>query len=118
VAKTRRPAKGSKKTVSKKGKPKAVSRAARARRPKKLGAARAASPGKAKPREGIALKDLRKQFGLVLNILSTRVGQSTESEVKLDDTRRRINQMMTDIDEICSADMQEVCGPDMVFPIP
>jgi hypothetical protein len=108
VAKTRRPAKASKKIVSKKVKPKA----------KKLGAARRAAPGRAKPRERIALKDLRKQFGLVLNVLSTRVGQSPESETKLDETRRRINQMMTDIDEICSSDMQEVCGPDMVFPIP
>jgi hypothetical protein len=26
--------------------------------------------------------------------------------------------MMTDLDGICDGDMQEICGPDMVFPVP
>ena len=66
----------------------------------------------------VDLKKLRAEFGLVLSALSTRQGASTRSVDKLDDTRKRISQWMTDIDDICSPEDQEICGPDMAIPIP
>jgi len=54
----------------------------------------------------------------VLGVLSSKVGASPEATAKLDDTRRRISQWMADIDDICTPEMQEICGPDMAFPIP
>ena len=66
----------------------------------------------------VELKALRKQFASVLAVLSARQSSSPDKETKLDDTRRRISQWMTDIDDICSPEDQEICGPDMVFPLP
>jgi hypothetical protein len=65
----------------------------------------------------VELKELRKQFASVLAALSTRRSASIEGSAKLDDTRRRISQWMTDIDDICTPEDQEICGPDMAFPL-
>jgi hypothetical protein len=54
----------------------------------------------------------------VLAILSARQSSSPEKEARLDATRRRISQWMTDIDDICTPEDHEICGPDMAFPIP
>jgi hypothetical protein len=51
-------------------------------------------------------------------VLSARQGATPEKEAKLDDTRRRISQWMTDIDDICTPEDHEICGPDMAFPLP
>jgi hypothetical protein len=66
----------------------------------------------------VELKKLREQFAAVLAVLSSRRSASLDAEAKLDDTRRRISQWMTDIDDICTPKLQEICGPDMAFPIP
>ena len=65
----------------------------------------------------VELKELRKQFASVLAALSTRQQRFARGIGKLDDTRRRISQWMTDIDDICTPEDQEICGPDMAFPI-
>jgi hypothetical protein len=66
----------------------------------------------------VELKKLRVQFGQVLAVLSARRSTSPEVTTRLDDARRRISQWMTDIDDICAPEDQEICGPDMAFPIP
>jgi hypothetical protein len=66
----------------------------------------------------VELKKLREQFAAVVTALTARRSASPEVEAKLDDARRRISQWMTDVDDICSPDMQEICGPDMAFPMP
>ena len=66
----------------------------------------------------VELKKLREQFAVVLAVLSSRRSDSPDVTAKLDDTRRRISQWMTDIDDICTPELQEICGPDMAFPIP
>jgi hypothetical protein len=109
VAKTRRTAKkgGASKGAKAKGKKPATR--AKAAKPKKEAAAK---------EKKIHLKELRKQFGLVLNVLSAKRGGSPEVDAKLDDTRRRISQWMTDVDDICTPELQEICGPDMAIPVP
>lgn len=106
MAKTRRarPIKKGTKAKSKRLKP---SRKA-ARRPKKA----------VKAEKKVELKKLREQFASVLVVLSSKGSASPDVAAKLDDTRRRISQWMTDIDNICTPELQEICGPDMAFPIP
>jgi hypothetical protein len=110
VAKSRRPVK--KKTAKKKAsaKPKPAKKVVR----KAKKAARPAAPKSQK----LELKKLRAQFGHVLALLAAKQGVSPEVTTKLDDTRMRISQWMTDIDDICSPELQEICGPDMAFPLP
>ena len=107
MAKTRRPAKKRGSPTSKRSKP--AKKAARA--PKKR-------PVSVKAVRKVDLKELRKQFGSVLAILAARQGSSPDKEARLDATRRRVSQWMTDIDDICTPEDHEICGPDMAFPIP
>jgi hypothetical protein len=107
VAKTRRPAKKRGSLKSKRSKP--AKKAAKA--PKKR-------PVSVKAVRKVDLKELRKQFGSVLAILSARQGSSPDKEARLDATRRRVSQWMTDIDDICTPEDHEICGPDMAFPLP
>ena len=109
MAKTRRAAKKSSASKGVKPKAKAKAKGAKAVRPKKP-----AAPKEKK----IHLKELRKQFGLVLSALSGKRGGSPEVDAKLDDTRKRVSQWMTDIDDICTPELQEICGPDMAIPVP
>jgi hypothetical protein len=113
VAKTRRPAKkgGASKGAKAKGKKPAPRAKVKAKKP--------SAPKAAAPKEKtVHLKELRKQFGLVLGVLSAKQGASPEVDAKLDDTRKRISQWMTDIDDICTPELQEICGPDMAIPVP
>lgn len=81
--------------------------------------ARRPTAGKAKSTaKTIELKKLRQEFEAVLRVLNGRIGRSPDATVKLDDTRRRIGQWMTDIDDICTPEMQEICGPSMAIPVP
>jgi hypothetical protein len=66
----------------------------------------------------VELKKLREQFAGVLAVLTAKSSASPEVSARLDDSRRRISQWMTDVDDICSPELQEICGPDMVFPVP
>lgn len=111
MAKTRRPARKKSAKPTKKA-------AATRRKP-----ARTAAP--AKPRKPAApvparieLKKLREDFARIVEVLAARRSTSTDVTARLDDTRRRISQWMTDVDDICSPQDQEICGPDMAFPIP
>jgi hypothetical protein len=112
MAKARRAAKKTKKkSSSTSSRPKSAKKTAKA--------AKAKTPRKAAtPVKKIELKKLREQFAAVLTALSTRRSASPDVEAKLDDTRRRISQWMTDVDNICSPEMQDICGPDMAFPMP
>ena len=114
MAKKRRPLAAKKKSPAKAGRSKPRKSAVKApRKPVKR-----AKAAKAKAVKKVELKELRKQFASVLAALSTRRSASVEGSAKLDDTRRRISQWMTDVDDICSPELQEICGPDMVFPVP
>ena len=106
MAKTRRPAK--KRGSTKRSKP---AKKASVKSPKKKTVT-------VKAVQKVELKELRRQFASVLAVLSARRGSSPEKEAKLDDTRRRISQWMTDIDDICTPEDHEICGPDMAFPLP
>jgi hypothetical protein len=112
MAKARRPAKkGSSKSSSRPKAAKKAVKAAKAPRAKKAKKA-------ARPVKTIELKKLREQFSVVLAALSSRRSAAPEVESKLDDARRRISQWMTDVDDICTPELQEICGPDMAFPMP
>ena len=113
MAKKRRPLAAKKKSPAKAGRSKPVKKDVKPPR-KNVKRAKAA---KAKTVKKVELKELRKQFASVLAALSTRSSASVEGSAKLDDTRRRISQWMTDIDDICTPDDQEICGPDMAFPL-
>ena len=101
--------------MAKKKKKTKPARKAAAKAPKKT--AKAAKKT-VKPAKRVELKKLREQFAGVLAVLSAKSSASSDVSAKLDDTRRRISQWMTDVDDICSPELQEICGPDMVFPIP
>ena len=108
MAKTRRSAKKKSAKAAKKSAPR--------RKPAKK-AAKPSRPAAARP-EKIELKKLRKNFSYIVTLLAAKTSDSPDVSAKLDDTRRRISQWMTDIDDICSPELQEICGPDMAFPIP
>jgi hypothetical protein len=108
--------------VAKKKKKTTPARKAAAKAPRKAAKAskKAAKAPKKTPKaaQKVELKKLREQFAGVLAVLSAKSSASSDVSAKLDDTRRRISQWMTDVDDICSSEMQEICGPDMVFPLP
>jgi hypothetical protein len=109
MAKARRPAKKGRSKSS--SRPKAAKKAVKAAKVKKAKKA-------ARPVKKIELRKLREQFAVVLTALSSRRSAAPEIESKLDDARRRISQWMADVDDFCSPEMQEICGPDMAFPMP
>ena len=116
MAKSRRAVKPTRKRAPSgaKGKPKRpVKRAKKA--PRKRAATLASEPA---PERSIDLKALRAQFALMLSGLSKRSGSTPEIQARLDGTRRRVSQWMTDINDICTPEEEEICGPTMVFPIP
>jgi hypothetical protein len=116
MAKSRRSAgsvRAKKKGSSKSSRTKAAKKAGKAAKAKASKPARKAAAPKV-----VELKKLREQFAAVVTALTARRSDSPEVEAKLDDARRRISQWMTDVDDICSPDMQEICGPDMAFPMP
>jgi hypothetical protein len=92
------------------------------RAPVRKAAARPAKAKKAKkPAKAVKkveLKKLREEFSKVLIVLSSKRSESPDVTARLDDARRRISQWMTDIDDICTPEDQEICGPDMAIPIP
>ena len=117
MAKTRRPLAAKKakkkKSAAKAGRSNPIKSAAKA--PRKTD--KRAKTATVKAVKKVELKELRKQFASVLAALSTRRSTTADGEAKLDDTRRRISQWMTDIDDICTPEDQEICGPDMAFPL-
>jgi hypothetical protein len=127
VAKTRRPVKKrSAKPARKAARPKAARATAKktrasksASKPARKSARRSTrgSAAAAEPRV-LSLKHLRGELALALSALSKRQARSAAAAPKLDSARERISQWMTDIDDICSDQDHEVCGPDMAFPLP
>ena len=113
MAKKRRPARPTKKAsaprkaAKKKGTTKKTTR--------RVTAARSVIEPAAK---SLNLKVLREQIALALKAMSTKVGATSATESHLDNTRRCLNQWMTDIDDICSPEDQEICGPTMDLPLP
>ena len=106
--------------MAKKRRPVGSTRKTSARKPaKRKGAPRKrARKAATKPSKSLDLKDLRKRIALAVSVLSKKVSPAMAAESKLDDTRRRLSQWMTDIDDICSPEEEEICGPTMVIPIP
>jgi hypothetical protein len=90
----------------------------KAAKPVRKAATRTPAKPKTPKKTTVELKRLRKQFGLVLDVLAAKTSATPDVSAKLDDTRRRISQWMTDIDDICTPEMQEICGPDMAIPLP
>ena len=113
MAKKRRPARPTKKVSSarKAAKKKVTPKKA----PRRATAARSVIEPAAK---SLNLKVLRQQISLALSVMSTKVGTSPAAESHLDTTRRCLSQWMTDIDDICTPEDQDVCGPTMDLPFP
>jgi hypothetical protein len=112
VAKKRRPARSTRKAASTR---RPAKRKAAARKPARRAPTRAyagAAP------TSLNLKVLREHIALAVSALSMKVASSSTVEAKLDDTRRRLSQWMTDIDDICTPQEQEVCGETMDLPFP
>ena len=118
MAKARRPSPGKKRSApkAKSSKPakKAAAKAPKAQAPLKKKAKAAAKP----VQKVVELKKIREQFAAVLGVLSARRSADPDATAKLDSARSRLSQMMTDLDDICDAEMQEICGPDMAIPVP
>jgi hypothetical protein len=115
VAKKRRPARSTRKASSARtpGKRKAPAKKRPTKRPTGKPASRSVTTG-----PSLNLKELRNQVALAVSALSLRRASSVAGESKLDDTRRRLSQWMTDIDEICTPEEEEICGPSMDLPLP
>ena len=111
MAKKRRPAR------PKKGAPSAR-RGAKKKGTTKKSPRRAAARPLIEPAKSLDLKVLRQQLALALSVMSTKVGKTPAAVSKLDDTRRRLSQWMTDIDDICTPEEEEICGPTMDLPLP
>jgi hypothetical protein len=112
VAKKRRPARPTKRAPSaRRG---AKKKGTTKKRPRRAAAARPLI----EPAKSLDLKVLRKQLALALSVMSTKVGKTPAAVSKLDDTRRRLSQWMTDIDDICTPEEEEICGPTMDLPLP
>jgi hypothetical protein len=112
MAKKRRPGRSTRKAAS--ARRPAKRKAAPRKRPRKV-QARTAAPAVPK---SLNLKVLREHIALAVAALSKKVSASSAVESKLDDTRRRLSQWMTDIDDICTPEEQEICGETMDLPIP
>ena len=119
MAKARRssPARAAKKSRASKAKRSKPAKKAAAKSPKSpvKKKAKAAAPPDQKV---VSLKKIRDQFGAALGVLSSRRSADPDAELKLDSARQRLSQMMADLDDICSPEMQEICGPDMAIPVP
>jgi hypothetical protein len=100
--------------------PKASRRRPSSARRKSKSAARKVrkAPKTLAPEKFVDLKAIRKQFALMASALSVKKSVDPQVQATLDDTRRRVSQWMTDIDEICTPEEEEICGPTMVFPLP
>ena len=112
MVKKRRPVRPTRKTTSTR---KPVKRKAASKKPARKAPARAYA---AEVPTSLNLKVLREHIALAVGALSRKVGSTSAAEAKLDDTRRRLSQWMTDIDDICTPEEQEICGPTMDLPIP
>lgn len=112
MAKKRRPVRSTRKATSAR---RPAKRKAASRQTKK-GARQA--PASAKAPKSLNLKVLRQHIALAVSALSRRRAASPGAESKLDDTRRRLSQWMTDIDDICTPEEHEICGDSMDLPIP
>jgi hypothetical protein len=112
VAKKRRPIRSTRKAASAR---KPVKRKAAPKKPARKAPVRALA---AEAPTGLDLKELRERLALAVSALSRKVGTTSAIEAKLDDTRRRLSQWMTDIDDICTPEEQELCGDTMILPIP
>ena len=110
MAKKRRPVRSTRKATSTR---KPVKRKAAAKKPARKVPVRAYA---AEAPTGLDLKELRERLALAVSALSRKVGTTPAAEAKLDDTRRRLSQWMTDIDDICTPEEQEICGDTMVLP--
>lgn len=109
MAKKRRPVRSTRKATSAGRRP-ATRKAASKKRARP-------APGAKGPRS-LNLKVLREHIALAVSALSRKRAASPAVESKLDDTRRRLSQWMTDIDDICTPEEQEICGDTMDLPLP
>jgi hypothetical protein len=117
VAKARRPSPAQKRSAPKARGSKPAKKAA-ARAPRKKAVKKKAKAAAKPVQKVVELKKIREQFGAVLGVLSSRRSADPDATAKLDSARSRVSQMMTALDDICDGEMQEICGPDMVFPVP
>ena len=117
MAKARRPSPGRKRSAPKAKSSKPAKKAA-AKAPKKSPVKKKAKAAAKPVQKVVELKKIREQFAAVLGVLSARRSADPDATAKLDSARSRLSQMMTDLDDICDAEMQEICGPDMAIPVP
>ena len=111
MAKKRRPVRSTRKAVS-------ARRPAKRKAAARKGARKAPRAASAKAPKSLNLKVLRQHLALAVSALSRKRAAAPAVESKLDDTRRRLSQWMTDIDDICSPEEQEICGDSMDLPLP
>ena len=111
MAKKRRPVRSTRKATS-------AGRPAKRKAASRKGARKAPSGASTKVPKSLNLKVLRQHIALAVSALSRRRAASPGAESKLDDTRRRLSQWMTDIDDICTPEEHEICGDSMDLPIP
>ena len=117
MAKARRPSPGKKRSAPKAKSSKPAKKAA-AKAPKAKASVKKAKAAAKPVQKVVELKKIREQFAAVLGVLSARRSADPDATAKLDSARSRLSQMMTDLDDICDAEMQEICGPDMAIPVP
>jgi hypothetical protein len=88
-----------------------------ARRPARGGAKKRATKKTraAKPARRLEFQELRTQLEQAVAALGRKKARAVDGGARLDDAQRRIERWMADIDDFCTEEMQDICGPTMAL---
>jgi hypothetical protein len=67
---------------------------------------------------GLDLKKLRKDLELAVGVLSSKASKFKDPPRQILAAQNLMGRWASEIDEICSAEEQETCGPTMFIPLP
>jgi hypothetical protein len=68
--------------------------------------------------QGLDLKKLRKDLELAVGVLSAKASRYKDPPRQILQAQNLMGRWASEIDEICSAEEQETCGPTMFIPLP
>jgi hypothetical protein len=96
--------------------------AGKSRPVRRAGGAKKSARRKAAPRRGagprvLNLRKLQEDLRRAVNNLSSRASLSAAASAKTSDTQARLQRWAAEIDDICTPDEQEICGPTMDIPL-
>jgi hypothetical protein len=71
-----------------------------------------------KAAQGLDLKKLRTDLELAVGVLSNKASRFKDPPPQLLQAQNLMGRWASEIDDICSAEEQETCGPTMFIPLP